>query len=259
MICPAVSYQFKGHLKYEVILPVRTDDFAWGHILAVLPLSDQVFISGSAATWLAERAIFGSDPEWSPSDVDVFICHNQSTFISIAQTVLQRHSNKLTVINVHNIHNLFNIKVGSGPHLSFIKCRASLCAHDVVNQFDINICQPVVVISHDQFIVKMSPHVAYCIRNRLMECEIKKNDKRFADYPLSRTLHRLSKYRSRGYSLMSLTFLSNVHVDYPDCSQELQPEDFRPMLIDHNLNPRDKRYMTLQNIPSHRDATCKPD
>jgi hypothetical protein len=176
--------------------------------------------------------IFGSDPQWSPSDVDVFICQNQSMFITIAQAVLQRCANKLTVINVENIHNLFNIKVESGPHLSFIKCRASLCAHDVVNQFDINICQPVIGFTHDQFIVKMSLHVAYCIRNQLMECVIKKTDKRFMDYPLSRTLHRLSKYRSRGYTLMSLTFLSNMHIDFPDSSQELQREDFRPLLTE---------------------------
>ena len=216
----------------EVIFPVRTDDLDWGHILKMLPLTDQVFISGSAATWLAERAIFGSDPQWSPSDVDVFICQNQSMFITIAQAVLQRLANKSKVISVQDIHKLFNIKVGSGPHLSFIKCRASFCVHDVVNQFDINICQPVVAFSNDECVVKMSPNVAYCIRNRLMECVITKNDKRFADYPLSRTLHRLSKYRSRGYTLMSMTFLSNMHIDFPDSSQELQPEDFRPLLAE---------------------------
>lgn len=212
----------------SVTLSVDTDGLFWSSILSYIPFSDKIFIAGSAATWLAERAIFGCDPDWSPGDIDVFICQNDFLFGSIVNALIKRHfcTDSVKVVRRRGI---VDVKVMHETNLSFIRCDASLNALAVVEQFDIDICRPIVMCNDGKFTVTMTADVAANIKNRLMRGDIKQSRKFCMHYPLSRSLHRLSKYETRGYSLLLLTFHSVMHVDFPDQECVLQSADFLPL------------------------------
>lgn len=213
-----------------VTLCVDTDGLLWSSILSFIPLSDKMFIAGSAATWLTERAIFGCDPDWSPGDIDVFICQNDFVFVSIVNALIRRHFCTDGFIVVRR-RGIIDIQVMHHPNLSFIRCDARLNARSVVDQFDIDICRPIVMCDDGKVSLTMTSDVAANINNRLMRGDIKKYRQFCMHYPLSRSLHRLSKYQSRGYSLVSLTFHSVMHVDFPDQESVLQSADFLPLCV----------------------------
>ena len=87
---------------------------------------------------------------------------------------------------------------------------------DVVSNFDIDVCSPIIVIDEAVLWVQMSRDIASGIQNRTMHCTVRKRTSRFMQYPFQRTLHRLRKYVSRGYTLQSLKFESAVLSDSPD-------------------------------------------
>ena len=219
----------------SVTLSVDTDGLLWSSLLSFIPFSDKIFIAGSAATWLSERAVFGCDPDWSPGDIDVFICHNDFLFVSIVNALIIRHFCTDGFIVVRRC-GIIDVKVMSHPNLSFIRCNASLNARAVVDQFDIDVCRPIVVCVDGNVTVTMTSDVAANIKNRHMRGDIKKSRQFFMHYPLSRSLHRLSKYQTRGYSLVSMTFHSVMHVDFPEQESILQPADFLPLCV-KNLFP----------------------
>ena len=75
----------------DTTIIVDTCSLDWINFLPAIPLCDQVFIAGGAATWLSERAIFGTDPDWTPTDIDIFICAREDMFTTIVQALMQQH------------------------------------------------------------------------------------------------------------------------------------------------------------------------
>ncbi len=214
----------------EVTMRVDTDNLAWRQILLAIPLSEHMFIAGGAATWLAERATFRTDPDWTPDDVDVFICQREDMFVTIVLALMQSYINIPGAYVVRRL-GIIDVKMVNNPHLSFIRCAANANARAVVAQFDIDICRPIVMKSEGEIVVKMTADVEAGIRNRHMQGHIPKQQQPMLQYPLAKTLHRLSKYQSRGYNLVSLTFHSVMNMDYPDRECMLHADDFYSLVM----------------------------
>lgn len=202
---------------------------SWTDVLLQIPLSDRLFVSGSCATWMAERVMFQCDPEWLPNDIDVFACLPWDDFnIMVAQFMrLQRDADAISV--VHKRHNhIVDVTLPCGVTVSFIKCSASCRSEDVTEQFDIDVCRPIIIRRDGDLWVQMSTDVAASIRNRNMNIINRKRNDKFLQYPLQRSLHRARKYAARGYSFASLKFLSSTNIDFPehDAACSLNINDF---------------------------------
>lgn len=83
-------------------------------VLLQIPFTDRLFVSGSCATWMAERVMLQCDPEWLPNDIDVFACLPLDDFdIMVAQFMrLQRDADAISV--VHKRHNRIEAANDSG-------------------------------------------------------------------------------------------------------------------------------------------------
>jgi hypothetical protein len=65
-----------GMTQYRIM-----EDCPLSRFIAQIPLSLHVFISGSAATWMAERSLFHNTiPDWNPHDIDIFACLPSADF-----------------------------------------------------------------------------------------------------------------------------------------------------------------------------------
>ena len=208
-------------------LIVDTDNLSWRSILMAIPLSEQVFISGGAATWLTERATFGTDPEWTPDDIDVFVCLRDNLFVTLVNALLLRHIDT-NGARVKRRNGIIDVQTTNRPHLSFIRCDVNVHPRAIVSQFDINICQPIAIRDDGKIVVRMTGEVHAAIRERHMRCTITKKNPTFT-YPFARTLNRLSKYQTRGYDLVSLTFNSSIHRDFPERESWLHADEFRSL------------------------------
>jgi hypothetical protein len=215
----------------NTMIIVDTGSLEWINFLPAIPLSDQVFIAGGAATWLSERAIFGTDPDWTPTDIDIFICAREDMFTTIVQALLQHHIQIWGGAQVVRRRGIIDVQRIDQPHVSFIRCEAKTDARAVVSLFDINVCKPIVSKIDGVVMVIMSSDVEMCIRNRTMHCIFNKQSQRILQYPIAKTLNRLSKYQTRGYHLVSLTFLSVMNMDFPDEESMLQADDFRSLVM----------------------------
>jgi hypothetical protein len=214
----------------DTMLPVDTGRLEWENILLAIPLSEQVFIAGGAATWLAERAIFGSNPDWTPTDIDIFICAPEDLFTTIVLALIQHHID-ISGAQVVRRRGIIDVRRFDAPHCSFIRCPARLNARAVVSSFDINVCKPLVTKVDGNVVVIMTSDVEACIRNRTMHGIFAKKSQRIMQYPMAKTLNRLSKYQTRGYVLGSLTFLSVMNMDFPEEDCLLQVDDFRSLVM----------------------------
>lgn len=210
------------------MLIVDTEGLAWKHVLTAIPLSDEVFIAGGAATWLTERATFGSDPEWAPGDIDVFICQRHDLFITIVNTLLLHHID-IKHAQVIRRNGIVDVLYADRPHLSFIRCDVNVHARAIVSQFDIDICKPIVTKHDGDIVVMMTGEVLAGIRDRQMRCTVTKKYPSTIQYPFATTLLRLSKYQTRGYNLVTLTFMSAIHMDFPELESWLHADDFRSL------------------------------
>lgn len=215
----------------DTMIIVDTGSLDWINFLPTIPLSDQVFIAGGAATWLSERAIFGTDPDWTPTDIDIFICAREDMFTTIVQALMLHHIQFWGGAQVVRRRGIIDVIRIDQPHLSFIRCEAKTDARAVVSLFDINVCKPIVSKIDGVVMVIMSSDVETCIRNRTMHCIFAKHSQRILQYPMAKTLNRLSKYQTRGYHLVSLTFLSVMNMDFPDEESMLQADDFRSLVM----------------------------
>ena len=206
---------------YEAIID---SDLPWAHLLHLIPHTDTIFIAGSAATWLAERLLCDAVPTWTPSDIDVFMCHTSPMFHTLTAAWLARYP-KIGVAVSRRI-NIVDVSMPSHPNLSFVRCNESLGAADVTLQFDIDICTPIVIRRNGAFYIQMTALVASCIRDRIMHCIVRQHRFGSMHYPVQKSLSRLRKYQARGYTLMSLTFESTVSRDFPEFDFILNPDDF---------------------------------
>jgi hypothetical protein len=215
----------EGMIKFQI------DDCPWWHVLVQVPLSRRVFISGSAATWIAERSLLNSTPEWTPHDIDIFACLPSVEFENMVSMYVHRHTTSCDIsIERRQIrHDVVDITIANCRYIkSFIRCPPHCSASDVVQQFDIDICTPYIVHENGTFWVEMSATVADGIRNRCMNCVVRKQHSEFLCYPFKKTLHRLRKYVTRGYVFASLGFVTATHIDFPDLDHEctLNVDDF---------------------------------
>ena len=195
----------------------------WADVVELIPLSHRSFISGSFATWMAERALVSSTPLWTPNDIDVFVCLPLIEFNTLVQSFVTSISRAPVAMGDFRVilrrTDMINV-VLHNCSVSFIKCCAGSTAFDVVSDFDIDICTPIVVREGGALCVHMTPSVAESITDLKMHCHVRKRQPRFMQYPLQRSLNRIRKYVSRGYSFASLTFHSTTHIDFPDRDAE---------------------------------------
>jgi hypothetical protein len=200
----------------------------WMDLLQLLPFSEYIFVSGSAATWMAERAEFDCIPDWIPNDIDVFVCYSEKMFQSFVTAWLIR--NKYIGVAVRRRLGMVDVTLPCYPNLSFVRCNEHWRASDVIQHFDIDICTPIINRRNGGIYVEMSPAVEANIRERKMHCAVRNPKFISKQYPFMRTLNRLQKYKTRGYAFMSMTFHSAIHPDFPECDVELRPEDFKALL-----------------------------
>jgi hypothetical protein len=221
------TYKNNGTIKTRV-----TADFSWVHVLVNITLSDKIFVAGSAATWLAERSLCSSTPLWSPNDIDVFMCLTPSDYETCVSEFQKLYN--LSSDAVVRRRDIVDLTLSSGLIVSFIRCPINWGAQEVISQFDINICTPIIVREADNGIwVSMSMEVAAGIREREMRCTVRKRNALFMQYPLQKSLHRMRKYAARGYSFGALIFEATSHRDFPDrdADSELKISDFDHLVI----------------------------
>lgn len=140
----------------------------WMDLLQLLPFSEYIFVSGSAATWMAERAEFDCIPDWIPNDIDVFVCYSEKMFQSFVTAWLIR--NKYIGVAVRRRLGMVDVTLPCYPNLSFVRCNEHWRASDVIQHFDIDICTPIINRRNGGIYVEMSPAVEANIRERKMHC-----------------------------------------------------------------------------------------
>jgi hypothetical protein len=225
-----------------------------------IPLSMNVFVSGSFATWLCERLLTKAVPEWVPNDIDVFVSLPSTEFEDLVGRFEQLHSSSCSRA-VSQKTDMINVLM-DGIIISFIRVAAASSYSDVVSEFDIDVCSPIVLLDDDVVWVQMSQHVESGIRHRLMHCTVRKRSSRFLQYPFQRILHRLSKYQARGYTLQSLTFVSGCQNDMRDGSVAdgrcvLSVDDFNLLVPQRRGLPHDHFAVFHSEVPSNEEASCQ--
>ena len=211
------------------ITDLLDDKIPWRHIVHLIPFSQQIFITGSAATWMAEFVMFETEPLWQPGDIDVFVLHPEPMFATLVTAFAARHSHMIQ--NVKYSHrNVVDIEFDSskisGPKLSFVRCQSGANERDVIQQFDIDVCKAVINRYDGILKVSMTNDVLASIREREMHCIVRKMTPLSLMYPLQRNMNRIRKYMSRGYKFMTIKFESSCPRDFPDHACELHPNDF---------------------------------
>ena len=122
----------------------------WTEILLQIPLSDSTFIFGSAATWLAEMCLLDADPIWVPNDIDVFVCLSHFAYDSLVEAFIRQFKDSLVSIKSRpNRAQIFDVTLPGMCTVSFIRCPACASSKDVVNQFDVDVCTPIVSKSNE--------------------------------------------------------------------------------------------------------------
>ena len=215
-ICTRI--QINGMIKFRII-----DDCPWSDVLSQVPLSKQLFISGSAATWLAERSLHERTPLWYPGDIDIFACLPIIDFENIVANFTHRHTIdcETTIERRPTRREVVDVTTSKCRYtVSFIRCPPHSCAGDVTRQFDLDICTPLIVVEEGALWVQMTQNVASSIRNRRMQCVVRKSNPEYLSYPFQKTMNRVRKYVSRGYIFDSLKFESTTHADFPERDEE---------------------------------------
>ena len=201
----------------------------WRNILLKIPFSQYVFIAGSAATWMAEYALFETEPAWVPGDIDVFVLYPESMFETLVATFMAHHVDSIgsAIRKRRNVVDIvLNPSLSCEPALSFVRCLSAGNDRDVIGQFDIDVCKVVINRFDGVLQVKVAEDVLAQIRDRQMHCFVRKRTPRSLQYPLQKTLLRMMKYRSRGYKCMSILLESSNDHNFPEYDSELLPEDF---------------------------------
>ena len=215
-----------GMIKFRII-----DDSPLSDVLSQVPLSERIFISGSAATWMAERSLHKATPNWYPRDIDIFACLPAVDFEDIVAKFVHRHTSncETTIARRPTPRDVVDVTTSNCRYTkSFIRCPPHSSAGDVIQQFDLDICTPLIVVENGTHWVQMTKDVAASILNRRMHCVVRKTNPAYLSYPFQKTMNRVRKYASRGYIFASMKFESATHVDFPECDEEstLNADDF---------------------------------
>ncbi len=190
-----------------------TGDVPWFNVvLSVLPLSDAVFVAGSAATWLAEHSIARLRPMWDPPEIYVFVMvRDSATFQFIVASVLNcfmtewlecatpirfRVMPEYRTVRKIRVHWWLTIEGIEYPCPDFWFIHSTASSERVVLQcFEIDICRVTVCMFCDVICLRMCPTVFQHIKDGHMHCT-PRND---------RCAERINRYTSRGYQLSALT------------------------------------------------------
>ena len=198
----------------------------WLDLVRSIPFSPQVFVAGSAATWLAEMVLLETLPVWSPGDIDIFVLHDADRFQAIVDEYITRHCSVVGSSIVYR-QNIVDIKVNSHisePVISFVRCLDAESPSQLVAGFDVDICKVCLAFIKGRLSLSLQSDVAASIVHRRMRVVVNKSAFKPLHYPLSRTIMRVQKYRARGYLFQSLTFSS-----FDPAVTELDVEEFNLM------------------------------
>jgi hypothetical protein len=198
------------------------DEFGhWLHTLSTLPFGTTVFVAGSAATWLAERALFQCEPDWCPNDVDVFVIESVAAFGKIVAEFLSVNDVLEVAVPCKNI---INVRVRHMQIVfSFVRCFRDASASAVLCSFDIDICKVMLTNAYGCWRLSLSSDVLTNIRLGIMHCVVRRRWCCPWRYPLQKSLRRAAKYRARGYQFASLSFDAGA--------VELIADDFLAMTV----------------------------
>jgi hypothetical protein len=237
-------------------------DCALVDVLLEIPLSLNVFVSGSCATWLSERLLTKAVPNWVPNDIDVFVSLPSTDFEDLVGHFVQLHSSSCIRAGAQK-PEVINVQI-FGIIISFVRVAAASSYLDVVSEFDIDVCSPIVLLDDAVVWVQMPQHVESGIQDRLMRCTVRKRSSRFLQYPFQITLHRLSKYQARGYTLQSLTFASGCRIDMLDGSDAdghcvLTVDDFSLLVPQRRGLPHNHLAVCLSDFLTDEEASCQDD
>jgi hypothetical protein len=195
-------------------------DVPWFNVmLSVLPLTDAVFVAGSAATWMAEHSIARLRPMWDPTEIYVFVMVRKSaTFYFVVTSVLNRFMTEWlecatpirfrvmpdSTVRKIRVHWWLTIEGTEYPcpDFWFIHSTAS-SERDVLRCFEIDICRVTVGMFCDVMCLRMCPTVFQHIKDGHMHCN-PRND---------RCAERINRYTSRGYQLSALTMAVSEGAD----------------------------------------------
>jgi hypothetical protein len=191
----------------------------------VIPFSDNVFVAGSAATWLAGIGVHRLRPQWEPTDIDVFMIHTEplefAARVDAAIAELKSWSednwpvrSRMYRKHPHIVNIDWWISDVQCPTLSFINCIRDVdSSDDVLNGFDIDICRVTINKVAGEMCVNLNSAVRRNIQNHVMHCVLKQGSLLSEiHYPMSRSIDRIEKYSERGYRLQSLTFESDSQI-----------------------------------------------
>jgi len=206
----------------------------------IVPFASNVFVAGSAATWLSEYSIHQMRPSWSPSDVDIFVLHNsEAEFLLLVDSVvalllvwIKHESDPGLAIQFHVIRKhphiieimWWNTAIGTGhqhPLFSFINCSNITSEEDVLDGFDIDICKVSLNWDGRQLRLRMSQVVHDSLINRCFHCVVQQRCRIPFYCPMQKTITRVLKYYRRGYNFKSIIFLpptDNVQPSTPTSS-----------------------------------------
>ncbi len=197
----------------------------------IVPLSPTVFVAGSAATWLAEHCLSRIRPKWEPNDIDVFVLQRtteQYEWLLSSITADLMHwqsggtgSTLIRFIVIPKTEHITNIawwvtRDGTEcvcPQLSLIRCPAST-AENVINDFDLDICQVTVGLINGRESLGMSNVVRQHLLEGIMHCRLQPRSTELPFYfALQSSQKRVVKYTARGYKLKELTLQAATHCD----------------------------------------------
>jgi hypothetical protein len=210
--------------------PTQCQVAPWYSLLKyILPLTSTIFVAGSAATWLAEHCLARQRPMWDPTDIDVFVLQRTADqyeeLLSSITAGLKQWKDGGTLIRFSVIpksEHITNIAWWVTrddteyvcPDLSLIRCQPACTAEDVINGFDLDICQVTVGLIHGRESLGMSKVVHQHLLERIMHCKLQP---RLSELPfyfgLQKSQKRVVKYTARGYKLKQLTLMAATHCD----------------------------------------------
>jgi hypothetical protein len=215
----------QSDLIHHTVTVVRTVEcqarHEWQQWLQYIPFSSTVCVAGSVGTWFAHQNLTGGIPNWSPSDIDVFMMQSHEEFRrtvwSVAVAVLTLPLQIASLMQVRQDlmcdgNRIIGIPAGN-ICISCIRVTMNTPSDTwvttLLQDFDISVCKVAVNRQHQTaYYIEMNEDVAKHILLGFMEVVLKPSTHSWQQVYQLNTRHyeRLRKYEGRGYRLLSLTF-----------------------------------------------------
>ena len=233
----------------EVNCP-NSDLFPWQGLLGMVPFAPNVCVAGSAATWFACQRLTGRIPDWTPSDIDIFVYDSEQQFQLVAQlfetSIVLLHSSgghhacfQLERI-VHGINIDFYFSKSSAVPFKISFVRSVSAA--VIDTFDISVCQVIMHTDGGSGIWRCYMPIATSddIINGNMTCFFPVR-RAVVFYSQMRTALRIIKYQMRGFRLREYIVVgpnmrlmvtgTDMHCNVSDVAVPVFTESFLPSCV----------------------------